>query len=179
MREIYLTKSNIDTVSGDILKEIELQTGKKRELNFKPDATALVVLDMQNYFLDKVSHAYIPSADAIHQNVNNLIQFAQAKGLPIIVTKHTNNETNARMMNKWWSRMIQPDSELSNISDKIHLPENYILIEKHQYDAFYETGLSGILEKERIETTCFHIFFAFALIFKRSSHAILVVQCVV
>ena len=48
--------------------------------------------------------------------------------------------------------MIQPDSELSNISDKIHLPENYNLIEKHQYDAFYETGLSEILESERVET---------------------------
>ena len=58
----------------------------------------LLVLDMQNYFLDQSSHAFVPTGLEIINNVNKLIDFARANSIPIAFTRHSNNSDSANMM---------------------------------------------------------------------------------
>ena len=71
--------------------------------------------------------------------------------LPVIFTRHSNTKENARMMEKWWRRLISPHSHLWQIHKEFNL-DGCILVEKNQYDAFYRTNLEKILEHHRVET---------------------------
>ncbi len=105
---------------------------------------------MQKYFLNKSSHAYVPSADAIIPNIKKLAQLFIAAERPVIATRHQNTADDAQMMSKWWDDVIEKDSETSEIQDYI-VPNMAIILEKCQYDAFYKTNLKEILIERNVE----------------------------
>ncbi len=152
MKELYFTKTNITNVTNQLLDEIEQISGKNRKLYAIDNHTALLVLDMQNYFLQNESNAFIPSAPAIIDNINLLMDFAKQLNLPLIFTRHTNTQKNAQMMDKWWHYLMKPHRKITQISELINLPDNPIIFEKHQYDAFYQTGLDEYLRAKSINT---------------------------
>lgn len=132
----------------DMLQEIKERV-KQRSIPFVPDRSALLVLDMQGYFLESSSHAYIPSAQAIIPIIGDLIKKYTMKSLPIIFTRHLNSAQNARLMARWWKDLIHEDNPLSEIIKELYLPDG-IVLKKSQYDAFYETTLEDILKKKRV-----------------------------
>ena len=113
-------------------------------IHFDPSCAALLVLDMQDYFLRENSHAFIPSAPAIVPNIQSLIRIFRTKNRPVIFTSHVNTKDNAGMMGKWWKDIISEDSEHKNIIQEFKL-NNSVVINKAQYDAFWETSLGEIL----------------------------------
>lgn len=131
-----------------IIKNLTKSHGSKigYEINSK---TALIVTDMQNYFLKKKSHAYVPSAKALIPKIKKLSDLFSQKNMTVIYTKHTNNDNNAGQMSQWWSDLIEDNTNKSNIAHYFDY-KNAIIIEKHQYDAFYETNLKDILQKRKI-----------------------------
>lgn len=116
---------------------------------FNPDASALLVLDMQEVFLNRESHAFIPSAPAIINGINALIDGFQLHRRPVILTRHTNTAADAGAMATWWRDLMDPSDPLSGISDAIHSGSSRI-IEKHQYDAFHGTQLAEILKNQKV-----------------------------
>ena len=72
------------------------------DIVFHPERAALLVLDMQDYFLREGSHAFIPSAPAILPNIEKLIESFYEANRPVIFTRHLN--TDAGMMSRWWAR---------------------------------------------------------------------------
>jgi isochorismate hydrolase len=104
---------------------------------------------MQKYFLDPSSHAYIPSGEIIVSGLKKLISLYSRKRLPIIFTLHSNTEENACMMGKWWPKILHEGSPESHILEELEAPEG-IIIEKNQYDAFYNTDLEQILKEKNI-----------------------------
>jgi isochorismate hydrolase len=118
-------------------------------IEFSPETSALLIIDMQNYFLSPSSHAYIPSAQTIVPGLKKLISIYNKKKLPVIYTLHSNTEENARMMGKWWPKLLHEGSTESHILEEIKSPKG-IIIEKNQYDAFYNTDLEQILNKKNI-----------------------------
>jgi isochorismate hydrolase len=104
---------------------------------------------MQRYFLEESSHACIPAAQAIIPKIAELIDSYYQKNLPIIFTRHLNSATDAKMMAKWWRDLIKKDDPLSNIIPEFDLSRGMI-IEKSQYDAFYETRLEEILRQKGV-----------------------------
>ena len=145
MKEQYFTKDNISMKSLDI-KNTVLKYSRKNELLLSKEKAVLIVTDMQDFFLKPESHAFIPSAEAIINNINILIKTCEKFNIPVILTQHINNKENAGMMDIRWNDIITEDNPLSQISDKI-ICTDPVVFKKTQYDAFYKTGLENFLRK--------------------------------
>ncbi|MEW5922552.1 MAG: isochorismatase family protein [Candidatus Zixiibacteriota bacterium] len=114
-----------------------------------PDHAALIVIDMQRYFLDKNSHAYVPSSPAVLKNIAKLQSAFLAHNLTLIQTRHLNTENGARRMNQWWDDVITEDNHLSEIDNRLQC-DRAVIVHKEQYDAFLDTNLEHILTKRGI-----------------------------
>ena len=138
-KERYFTQENIND-KGLELGAIYAQKRQRKELHFEVERSALLVLDMQDYFLDPASHAYIPSAEAILSGLSKLINAYVEAGLPVFFTRHTNTPIDAGLMAAWWRDLIQPDDPLSQITSELDSSLGDVM-QKNQYDAFHQTGL--------------------------------------
>jgi isochorismate hydrolase len=145
-KQRYFTAESIEKKSREMLEEVR-ELGAKYELS--PKHSALLILDMQRYFLEESSHACIPAAQAIISKIVELVESYYQRNLPIIFTRHLNSATDAKMMAKWWRDLIKKDDPLSNIIPEFDLSRGMI-IEKSQYDAFYETRLEEILRQKGV-----------------------------
>lgn len=143
MKEIYFTTETLDNEASGMLEELNCRKGLD-QVDAKLNNSALLVLDMQEYFLNPASHAFVPSSPPIIQNINNLIHVFRKKSLPIIFTKHINTPDNAGQMKYQWKDLITIGNPLSCILPGISLEGSAVIV-KSQYDAFYETNLESIL----------------------------------
>ncbi|HDY87195.1 MAG TPA: isochorismatase family protein [bacterium] len=148
MRSCYFTSENINNKSEEMLRKLEKRI-KSHRINFIPEQSALLILDMQKYFLVKSSHAYIPSALSIIPKIKSLAHAFNEKNLPIILTRHLNSKEDAKLMALWWKDIITEKDDLSEIIPELNLP-NSIVIKKTQYDGFYQTLLEDILREKGI-----------------------------
>lgn len=147
MRENYFI--NIEKKTEEFLKNIYPAPGyRKPDYNLKN--SALIVTDMQEYFLNKNSHAYIPASESIIEQIGLLISFFGKNNLPVIFTRHINTEENAGMLSKWWSDIITEDN-FSGLTDKLDTNGAKIII-KTQYDAFHNTGLKEYLNSKDVKS---------------------------
>lgn len=130
-----------------------LLTGIERKRNAPPfewSQAALLVLDMQRYFLEPSAHAYIPSASAILLNLQNLIAAFERYRRPVIFTRHLNTPENAGAMAQWWRDLVRAENPLSALTPELITGEHPILI-KNQYDAFYQTDLETQLRRRNTQ----------------------------
>lgn len=150
MKEDYFGGGKLTPQAGDFLDSVSRLSGRSRR-RWSPDfsTTALLVLDMQNYFLVETSHAYIPSAPAIIPNTAELQRVFLEKDLPVIQTRHINNEENAGRMAQWWRELIREDDPLSAVTPQLTHPDVPVLV-KTQYDAFLNTGLEEELQERKV-----------------------------
>jgi isochorismate hydrolase len=120
------------------------------DITFRRERSALLVLDVQEYFLRPTSHAFIPSAPAILPNLQLLITNYRAANRPIIFTRHLNTDADAAMMSRWWRDVIRADAPDSVLSPALDTSAG-VIIEKSQYDAFYRTQLDDVLRERGVE----------------------------
>lgn len=113
---------------------------KDRAAGFDDSRSALLVLDMQDYFLEPASHAFVPSAPAIIPGVRKLVDAFSGRGRPVIFTRHVNTSADAGAMATWWGELIRDGDPKSSITRALD-PSNGTLINKTQYDAFFGTRL--------------------------------------
>jgi isochorismate hydrolase len=145
MKEAYFTPENLAAQAQELLQApgIVLRPSAPK---FNPQGAALLVLDMQLYFLEPESHAFIPSAAAILPGINRLIRWFYHHNLPVFYTRHTNMPQDAGLMASWWRDLIAPDGALSLISPQIEQARG-VFIEKSRYDAFYDSPLDEHLHE--------------------------------
>ncbi len=148
MKKKYFAKENIKSKAREMLLKVE-KYRRYHNIDFLPERSALLIIDMQEYFLEATSHAYIPSAETILPGVKKIISIYSKKNLPVIFTLHSNTKENACMMEKWWPKLLPEGSPESHIPAELELAEG-IIIEKNQYDAFYNTNLEQILHEKNI-----------------------------
>jgi isochorismate hydrolase len=149
VKEKYFSPENFKSKSSEFLTFAKSFYGN-RNFDFVPESSALLVLDMQDYFLSESSHAFIPSASAIIPQVNSLVREFIASNLPVIFTKNINTIENSGMMSKWWKDLITDDNPFANISKDIIISKGTV-ITKTQYDAFYKTELEKILKSKGVK----------------------------
>jgi len=149
MKEQYFTDENIDLESLEMIDEVKYYSGMRM---FKPDHghMALLVVDMQNYFLDADEHAFIPSAPVIIPNVIEIMQACLKQEMPVFITRHINNDEDAGMMGIRWHELIREDDPRSEIHEHISDVGGEIL-KKPQFDAFYETDLEQQLRAANVK----------------------------
>jgi len=151
-KEKYFDKKNIANQAKKYIDSIKWKKQKKfNELDFA--LGALLVLDMQGYFMDKKNHAFVPGAEAIVPNILSLQKFFLKKNRLVIQTKHVNTLDNAFMMNDWWGHLMTRDNPQIKILPELQ-DKRIRVLEKNQYDAFYQTDLLDILLENRIK----HLF---------------------
>ena len=148
MKTHYFTPENIDAKSLAMLEEAAPLMRKVEK--FIPSRSALLILDMQRYFLEANSHAYIPSAKTIFPRLNALQEAYATSGLPIVWTRHLNTPADAGSMSRRWRDLIERENPLSEIHPALDSSSG-IIIEKTQYDAFYETNLEAYLRERDVE----------------------------
>ena len=147
-KEQYFTEDNLAHTAEAMRRAVE-SPRRGRNAAFEPGCSALLVLDMQAYFLEPESHAFIPSTPAILPGIQALAQAYRQKNLPLIFTRHTNTPADAGQMSSWWRDLIDAHSPLSRIVPQLD-PGSGMLLAKTQYDAFYGTPLEAELRQRGV-----------------------------
>jgi isochorismate hydrolase len=151
--EDYLSKQNISKKTDKWLSELIIPPKRKSNFSFSPKKSALLVIDMQKFFLNKESHSYIPAATIIVPNVNLIISKYREKNFPIIFTFHAYEvNENPGVMGKWWGDMLRVNNPLSEIHSSIDLDKDDIILRKNRYSAFVGTNLDKILKEKKIDS---------------------------
>lgn len=124
-----------------------------QRMDFHPTQAALLVIDMQQFFLDPASPTFTCGGLAVLPNIARLLGAFRAAGRPVIYARHVHHpqHLDAGIMEWWWQGMClegTPESEV--YPDIAPLPgEKQVL--KHRYSAFYNTDLETILRCLKVE----------------------------
>jgi ureidoacrylate peracid hydrolase len=123
------------------------------KLILKPAAAALMVIDMQNYFVDPQGRAFIPGTQEILPNIQKLITAFRKAERPVIYTTHVHKPdgSDAGIMGWWWDDMILEGEDQAEIYSSIAPNPDEKIIIKHRYSAFYNTDLETILRRAKVE----------------------------
>jgi nicotinamidase-related amidase len=116
--------------------------------------SALIVIDMQNYFLSSDSPAYMHSGVNIVPNVMKIIELFKKRSMPIFFTIQANNNSKDNMMYRWWKRLPIIDTYDSTLIKQLSI-YNYPIIYKKHYSIFFNTDLNRQLKEQRIENLYF------------------------
>lgn len=145
-RRRYFSAENIQAEAQGLLDQLP-ERRMDRVDQFLPLKSALLILDMQSYFLDQRSHAYLPSSEAIVPGLLSLARAYYAQDLPVIFTQHLNTTQDAGSMATWWRELIKIEDPLSCIFPPFDFSNRYV-IRKSQYDAFYNSDLGDTLRRK-------------------------------
>jgi nicotinamidase-related amidase len=139
--EYYVTESNLKAKAGLWKREIKPYNLHKMKPKFS--TSCLLVIDMQNFFLDPKSPTFTPGGLAVLPNITKLIKAFRKKKLPVIYTAHVHKskELDGGILGWWWEGMVIENTKDAEIHPQIApLPEEKIIY-KHRYSAFYNTDL--------------------------------------
>ncbi len=119
-----------------------------RRCHFSLADSALLIIDMQRYFLCADSHAFLPAAAAIIPNINALIAAFKKAARPVFFTRHGNDKQDGGQMAAWWGELLTRDHPLGGLETSLDFVGQPV-IEKTQYDAFFNTDLDARLRQWR------------------------------
>jgi len=143
--EYYVNSSNLKAKAKVWLKEIAPYNIHKMKPDFK--SSCLLVVDMQNFFLNPKSPTFTPGGLAVVPNIAKLIKGFRKKKLPVIYTAHVHKDKkmDGGILGWWWQGMVIENTFDAEIHpDLAPLPEEKIIY-KHRYSAFYNTDLEIVL----------------------------------
>jgi isochorismate hydrolase len=129
------------------------ESGHRKKVHpFSYEKSALLVVDMQRYFFERSSHAFLKPAPAILPNVHGILDAYRALSLPVMFTRHAYAKgEDPGIMKTWWSELEEDGDPLAEIvRDLKPLPGEYVLT-KGRYSAFVGTDLEERLRKLGVE----------------------------
>jgi isochorismate hydrolase len=103
---------------------------------------ALLIVDVQSYFTDRESSAYLEGIENIYENIKKLSERFLQKGYPVISTIHKGG---ALQMQRWWGNKVD-----ENWAKPYFKSNEYVYIIKDTYDAFYNTYLEKVLRLKNV-----------------------------
>jgi nicotinamidase-related amidase len=147
----YATARTIGSKAAGWLAKIESYNRHKMRIN--ASASALLVVDMQMFFLDPASPTYTCGGPAALPAIKRLVTAFRAAGRPVIFTQHVHHPSGSDLgiMDWWWEGRCLQGSEASEIHSELGPLSGEKIIIKHRYSAFYNTDLETVLRCLRIE----------------------------
>jgi isochorismate hydrolase len=129
----------------------------KKEFNFDIKQAALIIIDMQEFFLNAKSHAYLPASEVIIDPIKKLQKFFYENNRLVVFTKYglVANSEDTSIMDKWWGDSLKIDNPLAKL-DKRFEAKDAVVLEKSTYDCFKDTNLLDLL----IENDCKQVVIA-------------------
>ncbi len=129
-------------------------------MQFDPDRTAVVIVDMQNDFCHPDGNLYAPPSEEAIDSCRQLIEKARDAGAAVIFTQDVHPPEqfeDAHYYDEFeqWGEHVVEDSWGADIIEEFEVqPEDYV-IQKHTYDAFQETEMDGWLSARGITDLVF------------------------
>ena len=116
-----------------------------KQASVRRDNTALLVIDMQNYFYS--------IAETIRKNLIETIDACRKSNMLIIFTQHgyDNPEIDSGMLGQWWKDPIVVGTDNWRLFPEIVPKVNEKVIHKRRYSAFYGTDLELLLKSHGVE----------------------------
>jgi nicotinamidase-related amidase len=151
MKPCYVTLETLSAKTQDWLARIAPFNPER--MKFYPSSSALIVIDMQKFFLDPASPTYTCGGAAIMGKIRQLIEAFRAAGRPVIYSCHVHNPnlSDAGIMEWWWKGMCLEGTPEAEVHDKLAPLPGEKIIYKHRYSAFYNTDLETVLRVLKIE----------------------------
>ncbi|WP_336021572.1 cysteine hydrolase family protein [Halobellus salinisoli] len=123
---------------------------------FDPDRTAVVVVDMQNGFCHPDGSLHAPASEAVIDDVTDLVDDARDAGARIVYTRDVHppeqfDEAHYYDEFARWGEHVVENSWEAELVDELDVREGDHVVEKHTYDAFYETELDGWLSARGVD----------------------------
>lgn len=149
--EFYVTPDSIEEKVQHWLSKIRPFNQHRMQLN--RGKSALLVIDMQKFFLDHASPTFTCGGLAILPTLKLLIQAFREANRPVIYACHVHHpdSMDTGIMEWWWEGICVEGSEESKIHDDILPLPNEKVIFKHRYSAFYNTDLETVLRCLKVE----------------------------
>jgi isochorismate hydrolase len=126
-----------------ILKE--LKSYRERRARIDPKHSALLVIDLQNYFRQIVQ--------PVLEDIQNVIQFCRQKNIPIIFTQHghTDAASDGGVLGEWWGQVILHGTKDWKFIPEMKIESKDLVLQKKRYSAFFQTDLEKFLRSKGIK----------------------------
>jgi isochorismate hydrolase len=123
----------------------ELKSYRERRARIDPKHSALLVIDLQNYFRQIVQ--------PVLEDIQNVIQFCRQKNIPIIFTQHghTDAASDGGALGEWWGQVILHGTKDWKFIPEMKIESKDLVLQKKRYSAFFETDLEKFLRSEGIK----------------------------
>ncbi|ODN30461.1 cysteine hydrolase [Fervidobacterium thailandense] len=99
----------------------------------------LLLIDVQSYFFNPNSPAYLRGVERVLLNIVRLLEVVKRANIPIIATIHSGGSDNMR---RWWNNTVDEPWTTLAVDNKL---VDY-LVTKNTYDAFFSTNLDDLLK---------------------------------
>ncbi|MFW5951938.1 MAG: cysteine hydrolase family protein [Gemmatimonadota bacterium] len=141
----YVTQDDLAEKTRQWLDRIEPYNQHPMQLD--AGAAALLVVDMQDFFLDPGSPTFTPGGPAILPTVSRLIAAFREHDRPVLYTRHVHHPSglDAGILGWWWEGMCIEGSPESEIHAALAPAPGEKVVDKHRYSAFYNTDLEVVL----------------------------------
>jgi nicotinamidase-related amidase len=115
-----------------------------------PGTTALVIVDMQNDFVDPRGSLSVPGARDTVPAIARLRDMARANGMLVVVTQDWHGEEDPEFA--LWGPHAVGGTWGAEVVPELAPGSQDLVIRKRRYDAFYDTPLEHELRRRRIES---------------------------
>ena len=125
----------------------------QHKLRLNPAASALLVIDMQRFFLEAASPTFTCGGVAIVPTLKRLIAAFRRAGRPVIFTRHVHppDDLDSGIMGWWWEGKCLEGSRQSEFHPELAAMPGEKVVCKHRYSAFYNTDLETVLRCLKVE----------------------------
>ena len=137
--------------SSDLPLDIKSLNFRKKFFNLRPANAALLVIDMQEFFLSERSHAYLPDGAGMIPRLNEVIGTFRVQDSKVIFTQHIHSKgSDAGGMAKWWSDVMWEGQPMLELDPRVNRTKADQVFQKDRYDAFMGTDLETHLKKKGV-----------------------------
>jgi nicotinamidase-related amidase len=146
--------TTVDTIGAQARGWLErIRPYNQHEMRLNAKGSALLVVDMQRFFLDADSPTFTCGGAAILPGISHLVAAFRRAGRPVIFTKHVHHPDglDSGIMEWWWQgKCIEGSPESEIHAELAPLPGEKVVL-KHRYSAFYNTDLDTVLRCLKVE----------------------------
>jgi len=117
-----------------------------------PPRPALLIIDMQHYFVHPRGGAFLPGSREALQRALALRDVFRERDLPVVFTRHAHRSVeSAGVMDRWWGELIMEGTWESELAEELEPTDGEPVIRKERYSAYRGTDLEDHLKANRCD----------------------------
>ncbi len=146
----YVTAETLARRTRGWIEAALLPPARRRSLPALERA-ALLVVDVQRYFADPTSHAYLPALAPLLPHITRLIHSFREAGRPVVLTRHGSASGDPTPMRRWWHDELRQGEARAELLETLEPRRATLVLDKQHYSAFLQTELRAWLQAQGCE----------------------------